>query len=34
MSVYDTTVIETLEAKRGLWYDPEPVLPWEQRKRK
>ena len=29
--LYSQAEIEAREAKRGLWYDPEPVAPWEYR---
>ena len=29
--LYSQAEIEAREAKRGLWYDPEPVPPWEYR---
>ena len=32
--LYSDAEIEAREAGRGLWRDPEPVPPWEQRKRK
>ena len=30
--LYSEAEIEAREAKRGLWYDAEPVPPWEYRK--
>ncbi|MDB4409331.1 thermonuclease family protein [Gammaproteobacteria bacterium] len=32
--LYSEAEIEAREAKRGLWYDPDPVPPWEHRKSK
>jgi endonuclease YncB( thermonuclease family) len=32
--LYSKAEIEAREARRGLWYDPEPVPPWEYRKLK
>ena len=32
--LYSEAEIEAKEAKRGLWYDPEPLPPWEYRKLK
>ena len=32
--LYSETEIEAREAKRGLWYDPNPMPPWEYRKSK
>ena len=32
--LYSEAEIEAREAKRGLWYDPHPVPPWEHRKSK
>ena len=29
--LYSDSEIEAKEAKRGLWYDPKPVPPWEYR---
>lgn len=31
---YEATEIEAHKAKRGLWSDPEPMAPWDWRKRK
>ena len=32
--LYSQAEIEAREARRGLWYDPEPVPPWEYRQMK
>jgi endonuclease YncB( thermonuclease family) len=32
--LYSQAEIEAKEAKRGLWYDPDPVPPWEYENRK
>ena len=32
--LYSEAEIEAREAGRGLWYDADPVPPWEYRKRK
>ena len=32
--LYSKAEIDAKNAGRGLWYDPEPVPPWEYRKRK
>ena len=29
--LYSVAEIEARDAKRGLWYDPEPIPPWEYR---
>ncbi len=31
---YSTAESEARNAKRGLWYDPEPIPPWDYRKLK
>jgi endonuclease YncB( thermonuclease family) len=32
--LYSEAEIEAREARRGLWYDPAPMPPWEYRKSK
>jgi endonuclease YncB( thermonuclease family) len=31
---YSEAEIDARNAKRGLWYDPEPMAPWDYRKMK